>query len=417
MSIKSRALITFIILFVILIFISFSFKKEFKSILNLTKFYTIKKLNLYKDNYKIDTVLYDLKISKRSINNILNKYNYYTNNSPVGYLDSYNNRLFFITGQGSFYEVDDFQNSKFKKITNNLNSILKKNNFVKSMSVRSLYIDKYNDKIFISFTYHEPETKCVGLEIAESNLSNFTNLQFMSKFKTQCIKYDNFNDFNEMSSGGKLISLTEKYLLLTTGDFWQNDISQNDKKDYGKVLIIDKINYNHSIFSSGHRNQQGLTIYKDKIYASEHGPRGGDEINSIVKNENYGWPVVAYGPTYKKDYNKYYLKDHKEYKEPLFVFSPSIGISDIEFYNSDYLERWNGDMLVASMKNNTGMLRQLNPGLSLYRLKFDKNHEKVLYSEKIFIDDRIRDIEILDNGLIFFVTEENPSLYKVDLMQ
>ena len=285
------------------------------------------------------------------------------------------------------------------------------------MSVRSLYIDKYNDKIFISFTYHEPETKCVGLEIAESNLSNFTNLQFMSKFKTQCIKYDNFNDFNEMSSGGKLISLTEKYLLLTTGDFWQNDISQNDKKDYGKVLIIDKINYNHSIFSSGHRNQQGLTIYKDKIYASEHGPIGGDEINFILKNENYGWPVVAYGPTYKKDYNKYYLKDHKEYKEPLFVFSPSIGISDIEFYNSDYLERWNGDMLVASMKNNTGMLRQLNPGLSLYRLKFDKNHEKVLYSEKIFIDDRIRDIEILDNGLIFFVTEENPSLYKVDLMQ
>ena len=157
--------------------------KKKAEVLNLTKFYTIKKLNLYKDNYKIDTVIYDLKISKRSINNILNKYNYYTNNSPVGYLDSYNNRLFFITGQGSFYEVEDFQNSKFKKITNNLNSILKKNNFVKSMSVRSLYIDKYNDKIFISFTYHEPETKCVGLEIAESNLSNFTNLQFMSKLQ------------------------------------------------------------------------------------------------------------------------------------------------------------------------------------------------------------------------------------------
>ena len=52
----------------------------------------------------------------------------------------------------------------------------------------------------------------------------------MSKFKTQCIKYDNFNDFNEMSSGGKLISLTEKYLLLTTGDFWQNDISQTYKR-------------------------------------------------------------------------------------------------------------------------------------------------------------------------------------------
>ena len=72
---------------------------------------------------------------------------------------------------------------------------------------------------------------------------------------------------------------------------------------------------------------------------------------------------------------------------------------------------------MASMKNNTGMIRQLNPGLSLYRLKFDKKHEKNLYSEKIFLDDRIRDIEILDNGLIFLVTEEDPSLYKIDLLR
>ena len=69
--------------------------------------------------------------------------------------------------------------------------------------------------------------------------------------------------------------------------------------------------------------------------------------------------------------------------------------------------------MVASMKNNTGMIRQLNPGLSLYRLKFDKKHEKFCIQKNIS-DDRIRDIEILDNGLIFLVTEEDPSLYKID---
>lgn len=414
---KSRVLIILIIFLVPLVSISFYFKNELKSILNLTKFYTIKKLNLYRNTYQIDTVLYDLRISKKSIDNLLYNYDYYENNSPVGYIESYKNRLFFISGQGSLYELKNYENSEFKKIESNLDQVLKKENFVKSMSVRSLFIDDKSNEIFISFTYHEPKTKCVGLELVTSNINNFQNLNFISKFKTKCIQYKNFSDFNEMSSGGKIIALNDNYLLFTIGDFWQKNISQDLKRDYGKVLKIDRKNYDYVVFSSGHRNQQGLTLYEDKIFASEHGPRGGDEINLITLNKNYGWPLVAYGPTYKKDYKKYYLKNHLEYEEPVFVFSPSIGISDIEFYTSDYLDRWTGDLLVASMKNNTGMIRQLNPGLSLYRLKFDKKHEKILYSEKIFLDDRIRDIEILDNGLIFLVTEEDPSLYKIDLLR
>ena len=63
------------------------------------------------------------------------------------------------------------------------------------------------------------------------------------------------------------------------------------------------------------------------------------------------------------------------------------------------------------MKNNTGMIDLLNPGLSLYRLKLNKNFNKIIYSEKIFIGDRIRDIEIMDSGKILLVSEINPSLY------
>ena len=204
---KSRVLIILIIFLVPLVSISFYFKNELKSILNLTKFYTIKKLNLYRNTYQIDTVLYDLRISKKSIDNLLYNYDYYENNSPVGYIESYKNRLFFISGQGSLYELKNYENSEFKKIESNLDQVLKKENFVKSMSVRSLFIDDKSNEIFISFTYHEPKTKCVGLELVTSNINNFQNLNFISKFKTKCIEYKNFSDFNEMSSGGKIIAL------------------------------------------------------------------------------------------------------------------------------------------------------------------------------------------------------------------
>ena len=315
---NQRVLIILIIFLVPLVSISFYFKNELKSILNLTKFYTIKKLNLYRNTYQIDTVLYDLRISKKSIDNLLYNYDYYENNSPVGYIESYKNRLFFISGQGSLYELKNYENSEFKKIESNLDQVLRKENFVKSMSVRSLFIDDKSNEIFISFTYHEPKTKCVGLELVASNINNFQNLNFISKFKTKCIQYKNFSDFNEMSSGGKIIALNDNYLLFTIGDFWQKNISQDLKRDYGKVLKIDRKNYDYVVFSSGHRNQQGLTLYEDKIFASEHGPRGGDEIN-LIENKNYGWPLVAYGPTYKKDYKKYYL-NHWNMKS-LFLFS------------------------------------------------------------------------------------------------
>ena len=121
--------------------------------------------------------------------------------------------------------MKNYENSEFKKIESNLDQVLKKENFVKSMSVRSLFIDDKSNEIFISFTYHEPKTKCVGLELVTSNINNFQNLNFISKFKTKCIQYKNFSDFNEMSSGGKIIALNDNYLLFTIGDFWQKNIA------------------------------------------------------------------------------------------------------------------------------------------------------------------------------------------------
>ncbi len=406
-----------IILFLALIAvtsIAFSYKKEILSTFNVFKFFFDRNLAIKSNDYLIDTTLHDLKLTKISIKNILKNYNYSRVNSPVGFIESYKDRLFFISNIGEFFEIIDFNKKIIKKINTNFNSIANSENFIKTMGVRGIYFDQNDEKIYVSYIYNNNENNCTGIAIIFSNLNNLKDISFSEAFRTKCINYENEVDFNEMSSGGKIISLDTKSLLLTVGDFWQNNISQNINREYGKILKIDKESYISSIYSYGHRNPQGITKINKKIFATEHGPRGGDEINQILKGENYGWPIVAYGPTYKKNYSKYFLKNHKNFKEPFLAFAPSIGISDIEYYDKELFDRWTGDLLVASMKNNTGMTQLLNPGLSLYRIKMSEDNDKIIYQEKIFIGDRIRDIEILDNGLIFIVTEENPSIYKIN---
>ena len=65
-----------------------------------------------------------------------------------------------------------------------------------------------------------------------------------------------------------------------------------------KEAINNKTKLNISIFSQGHRVPQGLTILNEKIFNVEHGPKGGDELNLVIKGKNYGWPNVSYGTNY-----------------------------------------------------------------------------------------------------------------------
>ena len=405
--------IVFFILLISVISIAFSFKKEILSTFNVFKYYIAKDLSTNSNEHYIDSTLHDLNLSKISISSVLDNYDYSKVNSPVGFLESFENRLFFISNKGQFFEITDFEKNSIQKLDTNFDLISESENFVKTMGVRGILFDKNDDKLYVSYIYNDKKTNCTGVALISSEINNFINISFKEIFKTKCIKYKNLNDFNEMSSGGKIISLNSENLLLTVGDFWQNNISQISDKEYGKILKINKITFDTNIYSMGHRNPQGITKMENKIFATEHGPRGGDEINLIVQDKNYGWPEVAYGPTYKKDYSKYHLKNHKNFEEPILAFAPSIGISDIEYYNKNYFKRWKGDLLVASMKNNTGMIELQNPGLSLYRIKLNKNRDKIIYQEKIYIGDRIRDIEILSNGEIFLITEENPSIFRI----
>jgi cytochrome c2 len=150
-----------------------------------------------------------------------------------------------------------------------------------------------------------------------------------------------------------------------------------------------------------------LTFTKSgELLSTEHGERGGDELNLIIEGSNYGWPNVTLGTEYD-NYNWSKIGDfavgkslpgsHAGYKAPLFAWLPSIASSQlIEVTNFD--ERWNGDLLVASLKAS-----------SLYRLRLEAG--RVLYSEPIFIGQRVRDITETTDGTIILWTDDSQLLF------
>ena len=102
--------------------------------------------------------------------------------------------------------------------------------------------------------------------------------------------------------------IIDNKIILSIGDFRDYTRPQNDSSLFGKILEIDLETGNSSILSKGHRNPQGLELSFDEkfIISSEHGPKGGDEINIISlenKSQNFGWPISSYGIHYNPSYN------------------------------------------------------------------------------------------------------------------
>ncbi len=108
-------------------------------------------------------------------------------------------------------------------------------------------------------------------------------------------------------TGGRLLMTTAGELLLTLGDMGRDGrhgppLAQQKNNDYGKILRLDG-NGGAEVLSRGHRNPQGLVqTARGQLWATEHGPSGGDELNFIRPGANYGWPFVTYGNDYGKNF-------------------------------------------------------------------------------------------------------------------
>ena len=237
-------------------------------------------------------------------------------------------------------------------------------------------------------------------------------------FKSKCLpSAAKDNDFNGLGSSN--IHLKDK-ILLTLGTpekhVSKNSLlAQDDNSKFGKILEIDKDNLINKInddsqnlkldiFSKGHRVPQGLTLMGNKIFNVEHGPKGGDELNLVLKGKNYGWPRFSYGTNYMKDgggNGQSYPVNHEGsgYEEPLFAFVPSVGISSLNNCPTVLKKYYNKPCLMAlSLYGNN-----LRKGYSIIIFLLNESSTKVNSIEKISLDNIV---------LRHFVTDQHNVLYE-----
>lgn len=208
--------------------------------------------------------------------------------------------------------------------------------------------------------------------------------------------------FGGHQAGGRLAFINEGQLLLTVGDhtFDGNGspliLPQDPDAAYGKTIIVDPASGAAEVYSLGHRNPQGLYIDpQQRIWLTEHGPQGGDELNQVLRDRNYGWPFAIYGTAYGKlEWPLSKVQgEHDGYEVPIFSWMPSIGVSNVIGIETDLFPLWKGDLFVASLKGKT-----------LRRIRVREG--RVVYLEPILIGKRIRDIIEGHDGRIILWTDD-----------
>ena len=312
------------------------------------------------------------------------------------FIETMDDNIITIYHNGDINLIKNLDTFAQTKIKTNLNSF-----YIESV----LDASKIGSKLFVSYSFNEDinNKECTFLGIVEANV-NYNEMIFKRIFSSgQCLKNTLGGRIHFYKHFGK-----DGFLLTTGASDNEKDLAQDDASLYGKIIFFDLENYKKTIFSKGHRNPQGLTVNNNIIISTEHGAYGGDEINKIIFNKNYGFPIASYGDQYNfneilnQRSNYTFKKSHKEnnFQEPIFSFVPSIGISEIIKIPENFSKYWLNNYLVSSLN-----------GRSLYRIKFDEKYSKILFLEKIYIGERIRDIKFLKkNNSLILALEETGSI-------
>ncbi|MFC7292753.1 PQQ-dependent sugar dehydrogenase [Hirschia litorea] len=207
---------------------------------------------------------------------------------------------------------------------------------------------------------------------------------------------------------GSRIEFFDGYLYFSVGERGDQDKAQLLDWPHGKIHrlhddgrvpednpFVDVEGAYPSIWSYGHRNPQGMTVGgpDGALYTTEHGPRGGDELNRPERGKNYGWPVITYGMNYDGTaVTALTAKDGME--QPLHYWVPSIATAGLTSVESEDFADWNGDLLAAGLQSE-----------ELHRLRVDGS--RVVEDEILFKGlGRIRDVIQGADGHIYAVVNE-----------
>jgi glucose/arabinose dehydrogenase len=254
----------------------------------------------------------------------------------------------------------------------------------------------------VYLSYSEPGEGGAGTAVARGKLAD-GGLENLEVIFRQEPKVGGGNHF-----GSRLAFAPDGKLFITLGERFTFTPAQDLSNDLGKIVRINpdgsvpddnpfvgQKGARPEIWSYGHRNPQGAAINPSsgKLWESEFGPWGGDELNIPQAGRNYGWPVVSWG----KHYDGTRIPappTHPEFADAIAHWTPVISPSGIAFYTGDSIPAWKGNLLIGGLSSE-----------ALVRLTLDG--ETVKAEERIPMGTRIRDVAQAPDGSVYLLSDED----------
>lgn len=267
----------------------------------------------------------------------------------------------------------------------------------------------------VYWSYAEGGASGVGTEVARGRLAGDATagyrLENVEVIFRQQPKGSSGNHF-----GSRLVWGRDGSLFVTLGDRGRMDEAQNLATHLGKIVriaddgkvpadnpFLDRAGALPEIFSLGHRNVQGALLHPvtGELWAHEHGPQGGDEVNIVRAGRNYGWPVITWGANYGTGTKIGEGTAKPGMEQPLWKWVPSIAPSGLAFYTGDRFPKWKGNLFVGALA-----------GQLLARLTLDG--DTIVGEERIKGTGRTRDVRAGPDGFLYVLSEGEGALLRLE---
>ena len=267
----------------------------------------------------------------------------------------------------------------------------------------------------VYWSYAGGEGSAVGTEVARGKLSGDASRGY---------RLDGVEViFRQQPKGGAQVHFGSRFvwdrdgnLYVTMGDRGQMQEAQNLSHYIGKIVrltaegkpapgnpFLSNASAKPEIYSFGNRNVQGAALNPatGELWAHEHGPQGGDEVNVIRAGRNYGWPVITYGVNYGIGTKIGEGTEKPGMEQPLWKWVPSIAPSGMAFYTGDQFPKWKGNVFVGALA-----------GQILVRLTLEG--DKVVREERIRGTGRTRDVRAGPDGNIYVLSESEGAVLRLE---
>ncbi|WP_426059011.1 PQQ-dependent sugar dehydrogenase [Hymenobacter sp. B1770] len=220
--------------------------------------------------------------------------------------------------------------------------------------------------------------------------------------------------------GGRVVFDRTGNLLVSTGersDLVTRPQAQSVSSGLGKIMRITRegqpapgnpvfaqTGARPELYTLGHRNPQGLAIHPGtgEVWQSEHGPRGGDELNRLQAGANYGWPTIGYGLEYGGQPVGGGIQQSTGLEQPVYYWDPVVSPSGMTFYTGNRVGGWQNNLFIGTLS-----------GMHIIRLVIENN--RVVGEERLLASEgqRFRDIAQGTDGALYAITDQG-RLYRID---